>query len=75
MPDNRFVTIQEAAAILNITYMEALVDDRLQKVRVNVYHDHDTNRIIEVKIEASGRYPMVQMSDIEAYRMKLLENK
>jgi hypothetical protein len=71
--DNRLITVQEAARMLNISYVEALTDERLKKVRVNKYYHPETKRLISQKIETPGRWPMVQLSDLEIYRLERQE--
>ena len=73
--DNRLVSIAEAAKLLGITYMEALTDERLKKVRVNRYYHQDTKRLIAQKIEDPGRWPMIRMSDLEVYKLERMAEK
>ena len=72
--DNRMVTLKQAAYMLGISYMDVLLDDRLKKVRVNRIITDDQRLTQELMVEKSGRYPMIKMTDLQAYR-QLLEKQ
>ena len=76
MHDN-LISIQDAAKMLNIPYMQALQDSRLRKVRVNRYYSKLNGKtyLREQKEETPGRWPMVKMSDLEVYRLELMNDK
>jgi hypothetical protein len=76
---DRLISLQEAARVLKIPYLQILTDARLRKVRVNKYYtrEAETNKLTmtNMNVESPGRYPMVYTSDLKAYRFALLESK
>jgi hypothetical protein len=79
MIKNRLISLQEAANILHVPYIQILTDPRLRKVKVNKYYtkDQTTNKLTmtDMKVESPGRFPMVYTADLTVYRYELLESK